>query len=158
MAKTKEKERTGGRAIQRARLAQLDALGEDDVFRLYLEHGSTTAMCRELFDPHPEHPEAKAPGRDELYRWLHADPERWARWQKVRELRGHIEADRVLEEAELTDSTNASAQRVRIDAFKWRAGVLNRQDFGPPSHTTQVNVGVQVGMAWLQALNAVDGG
>jgi hypothetical protein len=62
----------------------------------------------------------------------------------------------VLDEAMKTTPADASAQRVKVDALKWRAGVLNRQDYGPPSQTTQVNVGVQVGMAWLQAMKVAD--
>ena len=143
-----------GRKIQRARLAHLDTLGEEAVFRVYLEEGSVVAMCQQLFEPATE--DAKRWGTDELYRWLHMGDGRWDRWQKVRALRGHIEADMVLDEAMKSEPGNATAQRVKVDALKWRAGVLNRTEYGPPSQTTQVNVGVQVGMAWLSGMKEAE--
>ena len=90
----------------------------------------------------------------ELYKWLHAEPDRWERWQEVKRLRGHVEADLVLEAAMAATPENASAQRVKIDAHKWRAERLNREDYGP-AHA-QVNVGVQIGAAWLKALRELE--
>jgi hypothetical protein len=142
-----------GRKIQRARLAQLDTLGEEAVFRCYLEEGSVVAMCAELFEPTTE--DAKRWGTDELYRWLHAGEGRWERWQKVRELRGHVELDMVLDEAMKATPENANAQRIKVDALKYRSGVLNR-DLNPSRPNVQVNVGVQVGMAWLQAMKVAE--
>jgi hypothetical protein len=150
-----ERPKRGGKVIASARLAQLDAMGEDEVFSKYIEHGSTIAMCRAIFAPHPDYPDAARYGTDELYRWLHAAEGRWQRWQVVRQTRAHIEADMVYDEAMIADKENATAQRVKVDALKWRAGVLNRQDYGPPSPTTNVAVGVQIGSAWLEALREV---
>ena len=142
----------------RARLELLDELGEEAVFRGYLEHGSVRALVAALFEPAPGYEDAQQYGCDELYRWLHDEtdaPGRWERWQKVRELRGHLEADLVLEEAMRATRENASAQRVKVDALKWRAGVLNRDTYGPPQAQTQVNVGLSVGEQWLAALRAL---
>lgn len=138
-----------GKPIQRARMAELDALGEDEVFRLYVEHGSVPKMCLHLF-------EAKEgrPGTQAVYDWLHATPERWSRWQKVKEMRGELEVDLALQAAEEADKDNVQVQRLRVDTHKWRAGILNR-DYRPGQSQVQVNVGVQVGVAWLEALKNV---
>ena len=135
------------------RLNQLDDLGEEGVFRAYLEVGSTKRLTQRLFKPKGA---AKSGdyGRMELYKWLHAEPGRWERWREVVRLRGHIEADEVLEVAMAATPENASAQRVKMDAHKWRAERLNREDYGPPQ--AQVSVSIQVGSDWLQALEEIE--
>ena len=135
------------------RLKQLDYVGEEGVFRAYLELGSTKKLTRKLFKPKGK---AKSGdyGRMELYKWLHAEPERWELWQEVVRLRGHLEADEALEVAQAATPANASAHRAKMDAHKWRAERLNREDYGPPQQ--QVNVGVQVGSAWLEALQKIE--
>ena len=129
----------------RARLAKLDELGEDAVFRLYLEVGTVKAVTEQLFEPAVEG--AKDWGRMEFYRWLREDPERWDRFREVRRLRAHVEADEVLEAAKNVTPNNATAQRVKIDAYKWRAERFNREDYGPPQASVNVAVGIGRGMA-----------
>lgn len=150
-----ERPKRGGKVIAAARLAQLDAMGEDEVFQKYIEHGSTVAMCREIFDPHPDYPDATRWGTDELYKWLHSVEGRWERWQTVRGVRGHIELDMVLDEALKTTPDNASAQRIIVDALKYRSGILNRGLAPNQGNQTNVTVGVQIGSAWLEALREV---
>ena len=58
-----------------------------------------------------------------------------------------------LEQAQAATPTNASAQRLRVDTHKWQAERLNHEDYDPPQQ--QVNVGVQIGAAWLDALRAI---
>lgn len=150
-----ERPKRGGKVIALARLAQLDAMGEEEVFQKYIEHGSTVAMCKDIFEPHPDYPNAARWGTDELYKWLHSVEGRWERWQVVRGLRGHIELDMVLDEALKTTPDNASAQRIIVDALKYRSGILNRGLAANLPPSAQVNVQVQIGSAWLEALREV---
>ena len=142
-----------GKTIQRERMAALDKLGEEEVFRLYLEHGSTVAMCKAIFTTKDKN--AKRWGTDELYRWLHDTPDRWQRWQELKVQRAEVEVDLALEEAQAADRDNVNVQRLKVDVHKWRAGILNR-DYRPGQSQVNVNVGVQVGVAWLDALKAID--
>lgn len=139
------------RPIQRARVAKLDQLGEEQVFRLYLEHGSIPKLCKEIFTPRGD---GEEPGRGGLYEWLHATPERWTRWQRVKETRGDIEVDMALDEAQAATTENVGVQRLKVDVHKWRAGILNR-DYRPGQSQVQVNVGVAVGTAWMDALSKI---
>jgi hypothetical protein len=139
--------------ITNARLAQLEELGEEGVFRLYLEHGTVKAVVRCLFEPAPNYPDAQDYGRLEYYKWLKQDPGRWDRFREIRKLRGHVEADEALEMALAATPATATAQRVKADVHKWRAERLNREDYGPP--TAQVNVAVQVGGGWLEAMHEI---
>lgn len=139
------------RPIQRARLAQLDQLGEEEAFRLYLEHGSVVKVCKAIFTPKDKN--ATRWGVDEWYRWLKQSPERKARWQEMLETRGMVEADLALEAADEATKDNVNVQRLKVDVHKWRAGLFNR-DYRPGQSSVQVNVGVQVGMAWLAALDS----
>ena len=100
------------RPIRAGRLAKLNELGEEQVFKLYLEHGSTRAVTEALFTRAPGQEGAKEVGRAELYEWLRADDARWQRWQKVKETRAHILAEMVYDEAMNATPENASAQRV----------------------------------------------
>ena len=142
-----------GKKLQRSRMELLDKLGEEKVFALYMEHGSTRAMNAAIFEPHQDSKDSQDYGRNALYAWLKADEGRWERWQRTRKMRGHVEVDLVHEYAEDTTVENASAMRVKVDAAKWRAGVLNREELGTGPQTV-VNNTVNVGMAWLEALRS----
>lgn len=131
-------------------MALLDELGEDEVFRLYLEHGSVPALCREIFETQ----EGKRPGPDAFYKWLRGEPERWGRWQMVLETRSYVEADLALDAANDATKDNVQEKRLKVDVHKWRAGIFNR-DFRPGQSQVNVSVGVQVGNAWLEALKNV---
>jgi hypothetical protein len=140
--------------IARSRMAQLDQMGEEQVFRLYVELGSVAKVAAELFTPAT--PDAKDWGRRDFYAWLRKEPGRWDRWTEAKQDRAHVEADLVHEDAEAVSPENASAQRVKIDAHKWRAERLNRADYGPPQTQVNVGVGVQIGQSWLDALKGAD--
>lgn len=139
-----------GSPIKRRRLALLEDMGEEAVFRRYIELGSVKLVTEDLFEPAREG--ANSVGRMDFYKWLKDEPGRWERWQEVQRLRGHVEADMVLEAAMDVTPKNSSSQRVKIDAHRWRAERLNRDSYGAPQ--AQVNV-VQVGSGWLEALRGM---
>jgi hypothetical protein len=141
-----------GKAVVKTRVAQLDKVGEDEVFSRYLELGSVPRLCEEVFGARTD---GKKLGTDAFYQWLHKSPERWARWQKVKEARGEIEVDLALDEAQAADRENVQVKRLTVDTHKWRAGILNR-DYRPGQSQVQVNVGIQVGAAWLEALQKLE--
>ncbi len=138
--------------LHAARLKALDEAGEDAVFRKYLEAGTTRAVAAAFFTPASG--SSGDFGRKELFEWLQADEGRWGRWQATMKNRGHIDADLVLQTADDTTEENARSQRIKLDAHKWRAERLNREAYGAPN--TQINVGVNLGSGWLDALRAID--
>jgi hypothetical protein len=140
-----------GKAVVRTRKAELEKLGEEEVFRCYLEVGSVPKLCAELFEPHG----GEGTGTQAFYAWLHESPERWARWQKNKESRGEIEVDLALDAATEATKDNVQEKRLLVDVHKWRAGILNR-DYRPGQSQVQVNVGIQVGAAWLEALQKLE--
>lgn len=136
--------------LLRQRMKQLDELGEDEVFGRYLELGSTRRLTQQLFEPKDKASGATDYGRRELYKWLKQEHGRWERWQEIKKERADVEVDLILEEAQAATPENASAQRLKVDAHKWRAERLNRADYGPPQ--AQVNVAVGIGASWLEAM------
>lgn len=142
-----------GQKITKARKATLEEIGEDRIFALYVEHGSVARVMGEVLGKPDGASESW--GRRDFYKWLRADPERWQRWQEAKQDRGHVEADKVGEIADGVTSETASADRVKISAYQWRAERLNRAEFGPPQAQVNVGVGVQIGQAWLAALQAM---
>jgi hypothetical protein len=142
-----------GKAVVKTRMAQLDQVGEAEVFSRYLELGSVPKMCAELFEPHGG--KGKRVGVDAFYAWLHESPERWARWQRNKEVRGEIEMDLALDDAESATKENVQEKRLLVETRKWRTGLLNR-DYRPGQSQVQVNVGIQVGAAWLEALQKLE--
>jgi hypothetical protein len=139
-----------GKAIQRTRLEQLDKLGEDAVFRTYLEQGSVAKMCRALFAVS----EDSNPGADAFYDWLDKVPERKARYERVKLQRADLHADMAVDAAMTATMEDVQVKRLQHDAHKWMAGILNRE-YRPGQSNVQVNVGVQFGAAWLAGLEKV---
>lgn len=136
--------------VTKARVATLEELGEQEVFRLYVELGSVRAVVEHLFKPAREG--TRDMDRSSVYEWLRAEPGRWERWEQARRDRAHVEADLVSEYADQVDSENAGAMRVKISARQWRAERLNRADYGNAPTQVNVGVGVQIGETWLAAL------
>ena len=136
--------------IAKARKAELEELGEERVFALYVELGSVRRVTAELFEPAVKN--ATDWGRADFYAWLRAEPGRWERWMEAKRDRAHVEADLVSEHADEVDAENASAMRVKISARQWRAERLSRADYGTAPSQVNLAVGVQVGESWLAAL------
>jgi hypothetical protein len=70
------------------------------------------------------------PNRATVLRWLDERPSFAAKYERARELQADHMDDLILEAAENTDSDNAPAQRVKIDAYKWRASKLKPKKYG----------------------------
>lgn len=136
-----------GKAIERSRIAELDKLGEEKVFEMYVELGSVPKIVNELFPPK----NGEKPGKQAFYSWLHADPERWERWQALKPVRAEIEVDLAHDEAHAATPENVQVQRLKVDTHKWRAGIMNRE-YRSGQSAVNVNMNVSVGMAWLEAL------
>lgn len=143
-----------GKKISRQRVATLEELGEAEVFRLYIEHGTVGKVMGQLFEPAT--PGAKDWGRSDFYAWLRKEPGRWERWMEAKQDRGHVEFDLVSELADEVDSENAGAMRVKISARQWRAERLSRADYGSAPTQVNVGVGVQIGESWLAALRVAE--
>jgi hypothetical protein len=142
-----------GKAVVKTRMAQLEQVGETEIFRRYLELGSVPKLCRELFEAHGG--QDKGTGTQAFYDWLHETPDRWTRWQQNKESRGEIEVDLALDAATDATKDNVQEKRLLVDVHKWRAGILNR-DYRPGQSQVQVNIGIQVGAAWLEALQKLE--
>jgi hypothetical protein len=143
-----------GRPITRARRQMLDEAGEDKIFEMYVELGSVSRLMDKVVGRPPGVSEHSW-GRADFYKWLRQTPERWERWQQAKLDRGHVEADMIAEVAEEVTPETSGMARVKIDAHKWRAERLNRQEYGPPQAQVNVGVAVQVGQAWLEALRTM---
>jgi hypothetical protein len=73
---------------------------------------------------------ADMPNRRTVFRWLNEHPDFATRYGRAREAQGDLMDERILEEAEKTTAENAHAQRVKIDAYKWRAAKLAPKRYG----------------------------
>jgi hypothetical protein len=81
---------------------------------------SLRAICQDADMPH----------RDTVDNWLIADPEFSAKHARAREAQGDLMDERILAAAEAVTPDMAAAERVRIDAYKWRAARLNPKRYG----------------------------
>ena len=70
------------------------------------------------------------PGRTAVLKWLANDAEFASQYARAREAQGDVMDDMIMAEALSCDASNAAAARVRIDAFKWRAGKLKPKVYG----------------------------
>jgi hypothetical protein len=141
-----------GKAVVKTRMAQLEQVGEAEVFSRYLELGSVPRLCNELFG---EPKDGKKLGTDAFYQWLHAEEGRWNRWQANKLTLAEIEVDLALDDARSADRESVQEKRLLVETRKWRAGILNR-DYRSGQSQVQVNVGIQVGQAWLEALQKLE--
>lgn len=73
---------------------------------------------------------ADMPNRSTVLRWLDEHQEFAAKYARARELQADYMDDMILEAAEATDEGNASAQRVKIGAYQWRASKLKPKKYG----------------------------
>lgn len=135
-----------GSPIARARRAKLEELGERKVFETYLEVGTVQGMMQELFTSHG----GKGVRPNVFYNWLRAEDGRWERWQEFKKMRGHIEADKAYETAEGATEKDVRSRKLKVDTYKWRAGILNREEYGD---RVQHDVTHDVGDNWLKAVS-----
>lgn len=137
-----------GQQVTRRRMAKLDEMGEEKVFEAYLEVGNVRDLTARLFEPHGGD---GSPSHKSLYDWLHADEARWQRWQRVREMRGHYEADEALRLAMEATEGDVRSKKLKVDTLKWRASVLNREEYG---NKVSHDVSGTVQHEWLEAMKA----
>lgn len=74
--------------------------------------------------------EERMPNRNTVFRWLDECEDFAAKYARARELQADHMDDLILEAAEKADEDNAAAQRVKIDAYKWRASKLKPKKYG----------------------------
>ena len=70
------------------------------------------------------------PSRRTVARWLADDEEFAAKYAWVREMQADFMDDLILETAEACTPETAMADRIKIDAYKWRASKLNAKKYG----------------------------
>jgi len=117
----------GGRKIYEARIAQLEDMGVEEVFRLYLEHGTVRALVSSLWEPAQEN---QTVGVSALYGWLDRDPDAKQAWRRLRKLRGDMDADEAVHIAMHATQEDWQAKKLQVETLKWRAGVNNREEYG----------------------------
>jgi hypothetical protein len=70
------------------------------------------------------------PNRSTVLRWLDADEDFAAKYARARVMQADHMDDLILEAAEACKPDTAAADRVKIDAYKWRASKLNPKRYG----------------------------
>lgn len=70
------------------------------------------------------------PNRSTVLRWLDVDEAFAAKYARAREMQADYMDDLILETAETCKADTAAADRVKIDAYKWRAAKLRPKVYG----------------------------
>ena len=70
------------------------------------------------------------PHRRTVERWLAEMPEFAARYARARECQADVMDEKILEVADACTSETAAGDRVKIDAYKWRASKLAPKRYG----------------------------
>lgn len=70
------------------------------------------------------------PSVTSVFRWLDANDDFRKRYARAREIQGDLMDDKVLSVADGSTNETAQADRVRIDAYKWRAAHLRPKVYG----------------------------
>lgn len=70
------------------------------------------------------------PAPSSVYRWLEANKEFRDKYTRAREAQGDLMDSKVLETADNSTPETAHSDRVKIDAYKWRAGHLRPKVYG----------------------------
>ena len=130
--------------------------GEDEIFALYLKHGSVRKLLKNM----PEH--IKAMTRSDhgqmsmavYYDWLKQTPERQAKWEMIKEVMANKWAEEALEIVDSTDVDEVQVARLRANTRQWLAEKFNRHQYGKPD--VNVAVGIQVGDEFLSSLKEVE--
>jgi hypothetical protein len=92
----------------------------DEICERIIEGESLRRICAE----------DRMPNRSTILRWLDENDDFAAKYARAREFQGDYMDDLILDAAAETDSENAPAQRVKIDAYKWRASKLKPKKYG----------------------------
>ena len=142
----------GSQKITQARIQTLEKLGEQAVFEKYLESKSVRAMMNELFEPHGEG--AKQVGRTSFQAWLKEAEGRLERWEEVKAMKGDLIAEGAYETAMNSDESNVRSSKLKYDAQKWMASVLNARYAERQHHKHEHTVDFEDTIA--QALAALD--
>jgi hypothetical protein len=93
---------------------------KDAVIEAIIEGRSLRSYCAEEGNP----------SRWSVLRWLEEDADFATRYARAREMQADLMDDKILEAADSTTELNAAAQRVKIDAYKWRASKLKPKRYG----------------------------
>ena len=137
-----------GKKLTRSIGRKLSKHGEDEIFALYLKHGSVRKLLKNM---------PKAIGtmsHGVFYEWLKETAERWSKWQAVQEIRANQWAEEALEIVDSADPDNVQVARLRADTRKWLAEKFNRNQFGKPEVVAAV--GIQIGDQFLSSLKEVE--
>ena len=70
------------------------------------------------------------PGRRTVLDWLEADEDFRAKYARAREAQSDFMDDRILEVADACKPDTAAADRIKSDAYKWRASKLAPKRYG----------------------------
>ena len=137
-----------GAKLTRSIGRKLTKYGEDEVFALYLKHGSVRKLLKNM-------PKEVGPmSHGVYYEWLKEKAERWSKWQSVMEIRATQYAEEALEIADDADPSNVQVARLQSDTRKWLAEKFNRNQFGKPEMVAAI--GIQIGDEFLSSLKEVE--
>ena len=89
------------------------------------------------------------PSRWTVLRWLEEDADFATKYAYAREMQADLMDDKILEAADGTNELNASAQRVKIEAYKWRAAKLKPKRYGEKVQHEVANANASAGQAEL---------
>lgn len=99
---------------------------------LYSEH-LTDTLCRRVAEGESLRricASPQMPDRETVRNWLDKFPEFSAKWARAREFQADVMDDLILETAEDCTPETATADRVKIGAYQWRAAKLSPKRFG----------------------------
>ena len=137
-----------GKRLTRSIGRKLTKFGEDEVFALYLKHGSVRKLLKNMPG------EVGSMSHGVFYEWLNETAERWSKWQAVQEIRAHKWAEEALEIVDEADPDTVQVARLRSDMRKWLAEKFNRNQYGKPEVIAAV--GIQIGDEFLSSLKEVE--
>lgn len=122
-------------ALAKQKLAELDALGEDEIFDRIASGISMRRVTRDL-----------GIGHKLWYKWIDAVSGRRGRYEASLMEAAHFYADRAVETAQKSEPSTANVDRLRVDTDKWYASKLNQQ-----YDTRQRDVAINISVSDLHA-------
>ena len=145
--------------INTLRKKHLDKLGDEEVFSLYLEHGSvrkTVAWLSKNYEVWEPAEEGQKTGMTAFYKWLHDNDERWRAWKNLKRFKGDLAAEDAVEHAMNATQEDWQVSRLKYDAKKWEAGVLNREEYGDGGQQAIQSLGQALLAAMMKADEVAD--